>query len=80
MVGEDWDIYGRRVGNTGMTEPAFNISVAEWPAAFGSEERNSAAGGSPEAMAVWKERWQADDWNVHRRFLCYRAYPPPALR
>jgi len=69
------DVYGRRVGNEGSTEPAFPVSL---PAGTTHENYAAVAGGSPVTLAVW-EQW-GTDYDVYGRFLGYAVYLPVVMR
>ena len=73
----DWNVWGRRLSNTGEGQPAFNASVAEGMLIVGANEENPAvAGGWPTALAVWQGAHGGANWSISGRVLGYGVYLP----
>jgi hypothetical protein len=76
-----FDIFGRRVNETGVMPPAFEVSLGSRLFPVGHDEAMPAvAGGSPSVLVVWHEAAQGQDPNVFGRLLGYRVYLPLTLR
>ncbi|MGD2040641.1 MAG: hypothetical protein PVH11_07425 [Anaerolineae bacterium] len=76
-----FDIFGRRVSETGVMPPTFEVSLGSRLFPVGHDEAMPAvAGGSPSALVVWHETAQGQDANVFGRLLGYRVYLPLTVR
>ncbi len=78
--GQDWEIYGRRVSDTGIMGPALNVSLPDGFVIVGHDERNpTVAGGSPVALAAWDGNF-AGLYDIAGRMLGYQLSLPLVLR
>jgi hypothetical protein len=79
---DDWNVYGRRVSDTGNMEPAFDISRYGFVAVPCHEQSPVVAGGSPVAMVVWKDNCLGggSNWKIAGRMLGYQVDLPLVLK
>lgn len=79
----DWDIYVRRVSNTGNMEDAINVSVCGNVLIGCNEQSPAVAGGSPVTMTLWQDGCfpgSAGGWDIAGRLLGYWIYLPLVVR
>jgi hypothetical protein len=78
----DWDVWGRRVYQNGVTQPPVALSVPDGFVIVGHDERNPAvAGGSPVALALWEGSLSGtSDWSIAARLLGYEVNLPAVVK
>jgi hypothetical protein len=75
----DWNIYTRRVSDTGGLQTAVSISVPDGYVLVGNDEQNPAvAGGSPVAMVVWEGIFSSI-YDIGARMLGYQIGLPQVV-
>ncbi len=75
----DWDVFGRRVGNTGLMGEAFSIGELLSPSGCGGTNP-AVAGGSPTALVAWNATCFTTSVDIGGRLLGYQLSLPLIAR